>query len=166
MERRLNDSSKQYSQSENSSALFSVTPQTSNSLGFINSFSANLPVVSDESKKRKIVAELPMRKSSLNSTLSESSKQLTYSYTKENLPDTNALEPHQISQSLYGAPTRKVGKTNNACCLCSKEGGMMLRCQCGDIDCDMRGHAICIGKFRNDENNDSGPTILCSRKRD
>ena len=163
MERRLNDSSKQYSQSEISSASSSVTPQTSNSLGFINSFSANLPVVSDESKKRKIVAELPMRKSSLNSTLGESSRQLTYTYTKER---TNAPEPHQIGQSLYGAPTRKVGKTSNTCCLCSKEGGMMLRCQCGDIDCDIRGHAICIGKFRNDEKNNSGPTILCSRTRE
>jgi chromosome segregation ATPase len=166
MERRLNDASKQFSQSEILPTSSSVTPQTSNSLGFIDSFSATLPVVSDETKKRKIVTEFPARESSSNSTLSASSRQLTYSYTKEHLPSKNALDQHQIRQSLYRAPTRNVGNTNNTCCLCSKEGGMMLRCQCGDIDCNLRGHAICIGKFRDDEKNKSGPTILCSRKRE
>ncbi len=164
MERRLNDSSKQFSQFEStSSATSSVTPHTSNSLGFIDSFSANAPVVSDESKKRKIVAELPMRESFSNAALSASSRQLTYSYPKGFFSNANVLDGHQIGSSTYGVPTRKVAKTNN-CCLCSKEGGMMLRCQCGDVNCDMRGHAICIGKFRDSKKNDSGPTILCAHK--
>jgi hypothetical protein len=164
MERRLNDSSKQFSQLEStSSASSSVTPHTSTSLGFIDSFSANVPVVSDETKKRKIVADLPLRKYFPNTTLSASSRQLTYTYPRENLPNANVPDEHQIGASNYGAPTRKVAKTNS-CCLCSKEGGMMLRCQCGDINCDMRGHAICIGKYRDFKKNDSGPTILCGRK--
>ncbi|KAL3761667.1 hypothetical protein ACHAW5_002647 [Stephanodiscus triporus] len=164
MERRINDSSKQLSQLENtSSASSSVTPHTSNSLGLIDSLSANVPVVSDETRKRKIVAELPMRETFSKTTLSETSRQLTYSYTKENLPNANMPDQHQTGGSLYGVPARKVGTTRNNCCLCSKEGGMMLRCQCGDIGCNMRGHAICIGKFRDSEKNDFGPTILCGR---
>jgi hypothetical protein len=163
MERRINDSNKQFSQLENtSSASSSVTPHTSNSLGLIDSLSANVPVVSDETRKRKIVAELPMRETFSKATLSASSRQLTYSYPKDK-PNANMSDQHQICGSLYGVPARKVGTTRNNCCLCSKEGGMMLRCQCGDIGCDMRGHAICIGKFRDSEKNDFGPTILCGR---
>eukprot|EP00579_Thalassiosira_antarctica_P010559 CAMPEP_0201918734 /NCGR_PEP_ID=MMETSP0903-20130614/7805_1 /ASSEMBLY_ACC=CAM_ASM_000552 /TAXON_ID=420261 /ORGANISM="Thalassiosira antarctica, Strain CCMP982" /LENGTH=716 /DNA_ID=CAMNT_0048455101 /DNA_START=103 /DNA_END=2253 /DNA_ORIENTATION=+ len=159
MERRLNDSSRL---EKNSSASSAVTPHSSNNLGFINAFGAkDAPVVSEENKKRRYVAELPQRESS-KAPPSSSSRQLTYSYQKENENKSNANNVQdrlQRNESFYGGPKRKVARTNK-CCLCAKEGGMILSCQCDRINCDKRAHALCIGNFRSGKN-DSGKTILC-----
>jgi hypothetical protein len=180
MERRLNDSSKQFSfldsasstsaltssssatssSASSSSASSSATPHTSSNLGFIDSL-ASKPVVTDETKKRKTVAELPMRESVKT--------HLTYSYPKENVVSTANMSDkrHQRSESFgshSAAPAQKVSKFTNPCSLCKKDGGLMLKCQCGGMSCDYRAHAICIGNFRTTEKIDSGPTILCNRK--
>ena len=171
MERRLNDSSKQFSfldsasstsaATSSSSASSSVTHHTSSNLGFIDSLAAAKPVVINETKKRKTVAELPMRESVKT--------HLTYSYPKENVVSTaNMLDKtHQRIESFgshSAAPAQKASKFTNPCSLCEKDGGLMLKCQCGDMSCDYRAHAICIGNFRTTKNIDSGPTILCDRK--
>ncbi len=154
--RRLNnDTSEQCSRSNTTSpALQAVTHHVSNNLGFINSFGVNdISVVSEESKKQTYISELPMRVSA-NAQLSSSSRQLTYSYEKGDDETT----PHQSTR-------KRPGDKINICCLCSKEGGMILKCQCDNINCDKRAHAICIGKFRSSEKDSSSRTILCKNNR-
>jgi hypothetical protein len=155
--RRLNnDTSEQCSRLNTTSpVLQAVTPHVSNNLGFINSFGANdIPVVTEESKKQTYVTELPMRDSSTNAQFSSSSRQLTYAYQKEDHETTP-------QQSVRKRPGDKI----NICCLCSKEGGLILKCQCDNINCDKRAHAICIGKFRSSEKDNSSRTILCKKNR-
>ena len=159
--RRLNiDTSEHVSSRLNTTApaLQAVTPHdVSNNLGFINSFGANdISVVTEESKKRAYVTELPMRESSTSNApqLSSSARQLTYAYQKE---DHNNVSHRSM--------TKRPGDRINICCLCSKEGGMILKCQCDNINCDKRAHAICIGKFRSSEKDDSSRTILCKKTR-
>ncbi len=154
--RRLNDSSEQVSQLNTTTpAVQAVTPHVTNNLGFINSFGAKDPsIVTNESKKRTYITELPMRDSSSNAQLSSSSRQLNYSCQKED----------QDSASLHSLPKRP-GDRINICCLCSKEGGMILKCQCDNINCDKRAHAICIGNFRSFAKEDSSRTILCEKVR-
>jgi len=163
MERRLNDSNKQFSRMEKaSSAASAVTPHSSNNLGFINTFGAkDTSAVSEENNKRKYVTELPQRESS-KAPPNSSSRQLTYSYQNEKENTLNLINVQNQSkrnESLYGGSKRKLARTNK-CCLCAKEGGMILSCQCGNISCDKRAHALCIGKFRSGKNG-SGRTILC-----
>jgi len=155
--RRLNDPSEQVSQLNTTTpAVQAVTPHVSNNLGFINSFGAKDPsVVTGESKRRTYITDLPMRdSSSSNAQLSSSSRQLNYSCQKED----------QDSASHHSLPKRP-GDRINICCLCSKEGGMILKCQCDNINCDKRAHAICIGKFRSSAKDDSSRTILCKKVR-
>ena len=180
MERRLNDSGKNFTRSEKTSVAASssaVTPHSSadlNSskdidpssanLGFINSFGAkDASVVSEESKKRKYVAELPRREEpSSKPAPNSSSRQLTYSFQQKENNFTVNQDQLQRNESFYGAGgggQRKVARTNK-CCLCSKEGGMLLSCQCDGVCCNKRAHALCVGKFRSGKKNDS-KTILC-----
>lgn len=157
LEKRLQDSGDQSSRLKKTPSTSSaVTPHISNSLGFINSFGANdVSVVSEESKKRSFVSELPMRVSSSNiAQLNSPSRELTYSYQQE----------EQANASLHTTPKRS-GDRINICCLCSKEGGMILKCQCDNINCNKRAHAICIGKFRSSEKDDNLRTILCKKRR-
>ena len=184
MERRLNDSGKNFTRSEKTSvAASAVTPHSSadlNSsndhsskdidsssanLGFINSIGAkDASVVSEESKKRKYVAELPRREeSSSKPAPNSSSRQLTYTFQQKENNFTVNQDQLQRNESFYGAGggggQRKVARTNK-CCLCSKEGGMLLSCQCDGVCCNKRAHALCVGKFRSGKKNDS-KTILC-----
>ena len=145
-------------------SLSAVTPHhTSNNLGFINSFGAKddaASVVSEDTKMRKFVSELPKRETSSTSskassstttanTTSIASKKLTYSNQKEN-------QGKQKKQSA--APQRKAA-SRTVCCLCQREGGMILKCQCDYLSCNARAHPMCIGKFRG--NNNNGKTVLC-----
>ncbi|KAL7534980.1 hypothetical protein ACHAXR_006187 [Thalassiosira sp. AJA248-18] len=159
MERRINDSSKQFSRTEKTPPEAStITPHSSSNLGLINAFGANDgSIVSEENNKRKYVADLPQRESS-KAQPNSSSRHLTYSYQKENKSTVNMQDQLQRNESFYGGGKKK--PRTNKCCLCSKEGGMILSCQCDKINCDKRAHAICIGKFRSGKNG-SKRTILC-----
>ncbi|KAL9183733.1 hypothetical protein ACHAXT_004589 [Thalassiosira profunda] len=128
-----------------------ITPKTSD-LGFLNTLGAkDAPLVSDESKRRKIVTELPQREST------DASRKLTYSFQKENNPNAN-----KHPRSDCDAQKRKVVRSNRTCTLCGKEGGMLLSCQCEGY-CGHKAHALCIGKFRLGTDK-SERTIFCSEE--
>ena len=160
MERRLNDSSSnQFSAraekaAASSSSSSAVTPHhTSTNLGFINSFGAakdDVSVVSEENKKHKFVSELPKRDLSASSNF-------VFQKEKENKSKLNMKDQQlQRNESLSGAPTK-----SNICVLCNRSGGLLLKCQCDQMDCEKRAHPTCIGKFRGNAKKDS-KTILCS----
>ena len=124
--------------------------------------------MSDDSKKRKFVTELPKREDESKSVPDISSRRLSYSTSfqkeKENAKSSSlnqrVKQPNQPTrkESLpSSAPPRKAARTNT-CCLCSKAGGMILKCQCDNINCNERAHAICIQNFRKGK---AGKTILC-----
>jgi len=163
-QQQLASRSEKVDSASGAASLSAVTPHhTSNNLGFINSFGAKddaASVVSEETKMRKFVSELPKRETSSTSskpsssttaanTASTASKKLTFSNQKEN-------QGKQKKQSA--APQRKAA-SRAVCCLCQREGGMILKCQCDDLGCNARAHPMCIGKFRG--NNNSGKTVLC-----
>ena len=160
MERRLNDSSSnQFSAraekaAASSSSSSAVTPHhTSTNLGFINSFGAakdDVSVVSEENKKHKFVSELPKRDLSASSNFMFQKEEENKS--KVNLKDQQL----QRKESLSGAPTK-----SNICVLCNRSGGLLLKCQCDQMDCEKRAHPTCIGKSRGNAKKDS-KTILCS----
>ena len=163
-QQQLASRSEKVDSASGAASLSAVTPHhTSNNLGFINSFGAKddaASVVSEDTKMRKFVSELPKRETSSTSskassstttanTTSIASKKLTYSNQKEN-------QGKQKKQSA--APQRKAA-SRTVCCLCQREGGMILKCQCDDLSCNARAHPMCIGKFRG--NNNSSKTVLC-----
>ena len=161
MERRLNDSSKQFSArsekaASSSASSSAVTPHhTSVNLGFINSFGAakdDVSVVSEENKKHKFVSELPKRDLSASSNF-------MFQKEKENKSKLN-MKDKQLQRNESTVPSSKVQKSN-VCVLCNRSGGLLLKCQCDQMDCEKRAHPTCIGKFRDNAKKDS-KTILCS----
>ena len=110
----------------------------------------------EEGNKRKYVSELPRREQPKNPPDSYS-RQLTYSTAKSRIEKEN--EPNKSDSSRDNKRPKKAQA--NICCLCNREGGMILRCQCDNVNCETRAHPMCIGKFRLGKA-DSAKTILCS----
>ena len=168
LERRINDSAKGHLKAGNTLALPKapaaseknavVTPKNDVSdLGVISSFGSKEALSGTEGgSKRKYVSELPTREPSKNRSDSYS-RQLTYTTTKSRTEKENRLNKSD-SSSRDSKRQKKV--QSNICCLCNREGGMILRCQCDNINCDARAHPMCIGKFRLGKD-DSAKTILC-----
>eukprot|EP00985_Skeletonema_marinoi_P009611 scaffold4476_cov154-Skeletonema_marinoi.AAC.2 len=168
LERRINDSSKQghlksvakmtaTSASEKNAV---VTPKNASDLGVINAFGSKETSSSgagtEEGNKRKYVSELPRREQPKNPPDSYS-RQLTYSSTKSH------QEKDSNKSDLSSRENKRPKKAqSNICCLCNREGGMILRCQCDNVNCETRAHPMCIGKFRLGKA-DSAKTILCSK---
>ena len=91
------------------------------------------------------------------------SRQLTYSSAKSSRKEKENESNMKDSFSSRGSKrTKKTqSSTSSTCCLCNREGGMILRCQCNNANCELRAHPMCIGKFRLGKS-DSDKTILCS----
>jgi hypothetical protein len=139
-----------------------VTPKLSTDLGVINAFGSSSTndgsVGAEEGNKRKYVSELPMKEQPKNPTESFS-RQLTYSSRKEKENESNMKDSFSSRGSKRTKKTQS--STSSTCCLCNREGGMILRCQCSNANCELRAHPMCIGKFRLGKS-DSDKTILCS----
>ena len=172
LERRINDSNKQgHLKSGVTSATTKisaaseknvvVTPKNASDLGVINAFGSkdisSSATETEEGNKRKYVSELPRREQPKNPPESYS-RQLTYSSTKSRQEKENDCNK---SDSLSRETKRPKKVQSNICCLCNREGGMILRCQCDNVNCETRAHPMCIGKFRLGKA-DSAKTILCS----
>lgn len=176
LERRVNDSNKQGhlksgvtpAMTKVSTAAASeknpvVTPKNASDLEVIYAFgskdvsSSGTESGAEEGNKRKYVSELPRREQPKNPPDSYS-RQLTYSTAKSRKEKEN--DPNKsASSSRDNKRPKKV--QSNICCLCNREGGMILRCQCDNINCEARAHPMCLGKFRLGKA-DSAKTILCS----
>jgi hypothetical protein len=166
LERRINEANKGHLQSGVTSAVSElataseknavVTPKNAD-LGVINAFGSREGSFStEEANKRKYVSELPMREQSKNPPESFS-RQLTYASAKPR-PEKDNDPNKNDSPSREGKRPKKAH--TNICCLCNREGGMILRCQCDNVNCETRAHPMCIGKFRLGKS-DSTKTILC-----
>lgn len=138
-----------------------VTPKNAEQkpLGVINAFgSREASFATEEANKRKYVSELPMREQPKNPPESFS-RQLTYTSAKPRPEKENALNKNDSPSRESKRPKKA---QSNICCLCNREGGMILRCQCDNVNCETRAHPMCIGKFRLGKA-DSAKTILCSK---
>mmetsp|Transcript_26817 Transcript_26817/g.45635 ORF Transcript_26817/g.45635 Transcript_26817/m.45635 type:complete len:151 (+) Transcript_26817:81-533(+) len=137
-----------------------VTPKNASDLGVINAFgskdTSSSGAGTEEGNKRKYVSELPRREQPKNPPDSYS-RQLTYSSTKSR--QENDSNKSDLSSRENKRPKKA---QSNICCLCNREGGMILRCQCDNVNCETRAHPMCIGKFRLGKA-DSAKTILCSK---
>ena len=173
LERRINDSNKQgHLKSGVTPATTKVsvaseknpvvTPKNTSDLGVINAFgskdNSSSTTETEEGNKRKYVSELPRRKQPKNAPDSYS-RQLTYSSTKSRQEKENDCNKKDSSSRENKRP-KKV-QSSSICCLCKREGGMILRCQCDNVNCETRAHPMCIGKFRLGKA-DTAKTILCS----
>ena len=169
LERRINDSNKGHLKSGTTSAAAAkattaseknavVTPKNASDLGVITAFGSKEASASiEEGNKRKYVSELPMREQAENPPDSFS-RQLTYTSSKSRPEKENDSNKKNSSSTRENKRPKKV--QSNICCLCNREGGMILRCQCDNVNCDTRAHPMCIGKFRLGKA-DSAKTILC-----
>ena len=171
LERRINESKDRLQTRATSSDRVSqqekhvvVTPKLSTDLGVINAFGAcstnDGSAGAEEGNKRKYVSELPMKEQPKNPTESFS-RQLTYSSAKSTKEKENESN---MKDSFSGRGSKRTKKTqsttSSTCCLCNREGGMILRCQCNNANCELRAHPMCIGKFRLGKS-DHEKTILC-----
>ena len=171
LERRINDTNKGHLQSTSASAALPqeknvVTPKTAAAdLGVINAFGSTKDgsAGDEEGNKRKYVSELPMREQQPKNPQA-SSRQLTYSSAKSSsrLEKENESNTKKDSFSTRRDSKRTKKVQSNICCLCNREGGMILRCQCDKANCELRAHPMCIGKFRLGKS-DSDKTVLCSK---
>lgn len=143
-----------------------VTPKLSADLGVINAFGSSSTndgsAGAEEGNKRKYVSELPMKEQPKNPPESFS-RQLTYSSAKSSRKEKENESNMKDSFSSRGSKRTKKTQstTSSTCCLCNREGGMILRCQCNNANCELRAHPMCIGKFRLGKS-DNDKTILCS----
>ena len=136
-----------------------ITPSSSSDLGLVHSLGGRDEGVEDVAKevKNKEVTKLPQRAASKSTAPDTSSapRHLTYSTHRPAQKQTDASSK---SISRNKTPRPKTPRPN-VCCVCNKEGGMLLSCQCGGTGCDKRAHILCISHVR--RGNDNGPTILC-----
>mmetsp|Transcript_22935 Transcript_22935/g.51977 ORF Transcript_22935/g.51977 Transcript_22935/m.51977 type:complete len:567 (+) Transcript_22935:194-1894(+) len=129
-----------------------ITPSSSSDLGLINSLGGKGEVADDVDKdiKNKEVMKLPQR---ATSNTSSAHRHLTYSAHRPARKQSEQSDASSKNISRHKTPRP------NVCCVCNKEGGMLLSCQCGSTGCDKRAHILCISSVR--RVNDNGPTILC-----
>lgn len=161
LERRINEKSGVTSSVAVAPEKNIVTPKNAADLGVLNAFGSNDGSAGDgpdEGNKRKYVSELPMREQPKNPSDSFS-RQLTYSSAKSNPGKENESNTTHSLSTDSNKRTKKV-QSINICCLCYREGGMILRCQCNNVNCELRAHPICVGKFRLGKAA-SDKTILC-----
>lgn len=173
LERRINESKGRLQTSATTSDRVSqqeknnvVTPKISTDLGVINAFGSSSTSdgsagQAEEGNKRKYVTELPMKEQPKHPTESFS-RQLTYSSAKSTRKEKENESNMKDSFSSRGSKRTKKTQstTSSTCCLCNREGGMILRCQCNNANCELRAHPMCIGKFRLGKS-DHEKTILC-----
>ena len=155
--RRLSSGFNEDGRKDSTTSLTStITPSSSSDLGLINSLGGKDECVEDLDKdmKNKEVLKLPKRATSKSTAPDTSStpRHLTYSAQP-------AQKQNKQSVASSNGISRQKTPRPNVCCVCNREGGMLLSCQCGSTGCDKRAHILCISNVR--KGNDNGPTILC-----